>query len=243
MNAEKLACELVEWLRHEVRKADSRGLVLGLSGGIDSATVAILARRAFEKSHLALIMPVRSDRRDQDDARLVAEEFVLTHREIDLSPVFLALLEALGEAGDEAGDLAVANLKPRLRMAALYYHANRHRYLVLGTGNRSELSIGYFTKYGDGGVDLLPLGHLVKRDVRRLAEHLGVPRSIIDKPPSAGIWAGQTDQDELGFSYDELDGYIREGEGSRELAELVEKLRRRNAHKLRFPRMPASARG
>ena len=126
-------------------------------------------------------------------------------------------------------------------MTTLYYFAGREGYLVLGTGNRTELTLGYFTKHGDGGVDLLPLGHLVKQEVRELAEHLGVPRSIIDKPPSAGMWKGQTDEDELGFSYDELDRYLVGGQGSEELANRVEELRRANAHKLRIPKLPPTA--
>ena len=123
-------------------------------------------------------------------------------------------------------------------MTTLYYFAGRNQYLVVGTGNRTELTLGYFTKYGDGGVDLLPLGHLVKHEVRELAAHLGVPQSIIDKPPTAGMWQGQTDESELGFSYDELDRYLVGGQGSEELAARVEELRRGNAHKLRIPKLP-----
>jgi NAD+ synthase len=104
--------------------------------------------------------------------------------------------------------LATANLKPRLRMATLYYYANKLNYLVIGTGNRSELAMGYFTKYGDGGVDLLPLGNLLKTKVRELAKELKVPQEIIDRPPSAGLWHGQTDEGEMGISYAELDNIL-----------------------------------
>lgn len=244
MNPEKLAGELVEWMRDEVRGAGCEGLVFGLSGGVDSATAGVLARRAFRKGHLALILPIRSPARDLEDARLVAEKFGLNREEIDLGPAYDSFLRILGEAPERraGADLARHNIKPRLRMVTLYYHAARHDYLVVGCGNRSELTIGYFTKYGDGGVDLLPLGHLVKREVRLLAEHLGVPRSIIDKEPSAGIWRGQTDAAELGFSYDELDRYLEEGVGSDDLAARIEELRRSNAHKLRIPKMPPAAR-
>lgn len=242
MSYEKLAEHLVDWLRDEVEAAAARGLVLGLSGGIDSAVVAVLARRAFRDGHLALLMPIHSDQREHDDAMLVVETFALRHRVLELTPAFEAMLSAIGveEYDPSASDLPAGNLKPRLRMAALYHFANELRYLVVGTGNRSELTLGYFTKHGDGGVDLLPLGHLVKRRVRSLAEELGVPRSILDKPPSAGMWKGQTDEGELGFSYEELDAYLREGEGSPELAARVNELRRRNAHKLRTPKMPPS---
>ncbi|MFQ5744416.1 MAG: NAD(+) synthase [Acidobacteriota bacterium] len=242
MTTARLSEQLVEWLRSEVKAAGCEGLVFGLSGGVDSSTVAILARRACRQHHLALILPIHSDPRDREDAHLLVEQFQLTHREVSLSLVFDAFVEALGEGtgGARAAEMAMSNLKPRLRMAALYYFANRNRYLVVGTGNRSELTVGYFTKYGDGGVDLLPLGHLVKHEVRELAVQLGVPRSIVEKAPSAGMWSGQTDEAELGFSYQELDRYLVEGEGSVELANQVRERRRHNQHKLRVPKMPPS---
>lgn len=242
MNAEQLSDSLVNWLRSEVEAAGCRGVVFGLSGGIDSATVAVLARRAFRDAHLAVIMPAESDPRDRDDALLLIEQFHLQHREIDLSPVFRAFSQTLGEPGEaDRADLPLNNLKPRLRMATLYFFAARNQYLVVGTGNRTELTLGYFTKYGDGGVDLLPLGHLVKHEVRELASHLGVPDSVIAKPPSAGMWPGQTDEEELGFSYDELDRYLVGGEGSEALATRVEERRSKNAHKLRIPKLPPAS--
>lgn len=241
MNVEQLSDNLVNWLRAEVEAAGCRGVVFGLSGGVDSATVAVLARRAFRDEHLAVIMPIESDPRDRDDALLLIEKFHLKHREIDLGPVFRAFVQTLGESAERRDDLPLNNLKPRLRMATVYFFAARNRYLVVGTGNRTELTLGYFTKYGDGGVDLLPLGHLVKHEVRELAAHLGVPDSVISKPPSAGMWPGQTDEDELGFSYDDLDRYLVGGEGSEALAARVEERRIKNAHKLRIPKLPPPA--
>lgn len=239
LNAEQVADKLVDWLRAEVQSAGCSGLVFGLSGGIDSATVAVLARRAFRDEHLALIMPIRSHPRDREDALLVVEQFKLKHREVELGPAFEAFAATVGEGPESSSrDLPLNNVKPRLRMATLYYFAARLNYLVAGTGNRTELTLGYFTKYGDGGVDLLPLGHLVKHEVRELATHLSVPASIVDKPPSAGMWEGQTDEGELGFSYDDLDRYLVGGEGSKALAERVEELRHKNAHKLRIPKLP-----
>jgi len=110
-----------------------------------------------------------------------------------------------------ADSLALANIKPRLRMVTLYYYANVLCYLVLGTGNRDELSVGYYTKFGDGACDGLPLGDLVKAEVRALAAELGVPRPVIDRPPTAGLWPGQTDEGELGFSYELLDRFLLQG--------------------------------
>jgi NAD+ synthase len=125
-------------------------------------------------------------------------------------------------------------------MTALYYFARTLNYLVLGTGNKSELSIGYFTKYGDGGVDLLPLGNLVKRQVVALARDLNIPPEIIERTPSAGLWSGQTDEDEIGFTYAELERYLNEGPGgvAPALAMRIERLVRASEHKRRLPPMP-----
>ncbi len=240
MNTEAVVAHLTGWIRQEADAGRARGAVFGLSGGIDSAVVATLARQAFPETHLALIIPIHSAQRDLDDARLVVSEFGLNSKELRLDTVYEQFATTLGAASDDAGkpDLALANLKARLRMAALYYHANKFRYLVVGTGNRSELTLGYFTKYGDGGVDLLPLGHLVKSEVRELAEHLGVPQPVVDKPPAAGLWRGLTDEQELGFSYAQLEHYLLDGAGEPTVREKVDARRRANAHKLRTPKMP-----
>jgi NAD+ synthase len=149
----------------------------------------------------------------------VASRFEVIPRVIDLLPAHDALIAAMpdeGSAGLEDANvdpellsirhqLALANVKPRLRMTSLYYLANRYNGLVVGTGNKTELAIGYFTKYGDGGVDVLPLGDLDKTAVRGLARELGVPETVISKAPSAGLWEGQTDEAEIGVTYDQLD--------------------------------------
>lgn len=246
MNVQRLAERLVDWLRNEVQEAAHDGLVFGLSGGLDSSVVAVLARRAFRERHLGLILPVRSDARDREDARLVVDKFEIRSRELDLDPTFEAFIRTLEAGSENDGSPSVvvarANVKARLRMIALYYFANRHQFLVVGAGNRSELSIGYFTKYGDGGVDLLPLGLLVKEEVAELASHLGIPQSIVDKPLMPGLVRGQTDEGELGFSYQELDDYLHGIGASDEVAAKIDHLRRTNAHKLRTPRMPPSFR-
>jgi NAD+ synthase len=150
---------------------------------------------------LGVIMPCHSSPTDVEHARLIAAQLGVETEYVDLTPVFDSLLGAL----PPGGRVAVANLKPRLRMAVLYYFANSRNYLVAGTGNRSEIKCGYFTKYGDGGVDILPLGDLLKAQVRELARELGIPEEVIAKPPSAGLWEGQTDEGEMGVTYDELD--------------------------------------
>jgi len=150
------------------------------------------------------------------------------------------LMRATTPADPLRGRVPLANIKPRLRMATLYYFANALNYLVAGTGNRSELSIGYFSKYGDGGVDLLPIGHLVKSEVRALARELNIPPEIVDRTPSAGLWFGQTDEEEMGFTYKDLERYLEDGpQGvSPALAMRIERLIRASEHKRQLPPMP-----
>ncbi|MGE5589083.1 MAG: NAD(+) synthase [Bacillota bacterium] len=227
---------LVTWLRQQAAEAGVEGAVVGLSGGIDSAVVAGLCRRAFGEKVLGVIMPCHSDPQDAEHARLLADAFGIEARTVVLDDVydqFLALLSLSGKG--EPPRLAVANLKPRLRMITLYYHANSLGYLVVGTGNKSEATVGYFTKYGDGGVDLLPIGNLVKQEVRELADHLGVPQPILDKPPSAGLWGGQTDETEMGITYEVLDRYILTGEAPPPVAQRIQEMNRRSEHKRRLP--------
>jgi NAD+ synthase len=215
-----LADEIADWLRYQMDQAGATRLVLGLSGGIDSAVVCALSTMAAGPSRvIAAIMPIHSRSDDVRDAELVASTFEVIPRAIDLVPAHDALIAAMpgeGAAGLEDANvdpdrqsirhqLALANAKPRLRMTSLYYLANRYNGLVVGTGNKTELAIGYFTKYGDGGVDVLPLGDLDKTAVRGLARELGVPEKVISKAPSAGLWEGQTDEAEIGVTYDQLD--------------------------------------
>ena len=200
-----LADEIAGWIRGEVQGAGLSGAVVGLSGGIDSAVVSGLCARAVGPDNvLGIAMPVHSSSEDLKDARLAADTWGIEYREVDLSPIYDAFVELL----PDGSQLADANLKPRLRMMTLYHHANTLGRMVVGTGNRSELEVGYYTKYGDGGVDLLPLGSLRKVEVRELAREIGVPERIIERPPSAGLWEGQTDESELGLTYEQLDGAI-----------------------------------
>jgi NAD+ synthase len=197
--------KIVTWLHDYVDQAGANGYVVGLSGGIDSACTAVLCQRAVGDAVLGVLMPCRSVSDDIEMARLVTDTFGLRTVTVDLATTYDALLLAVPSA---VSSMASANLKPRLRMATLYTLAQTHGYLVAGTGNKSELAVGYFTKYGDGGVDVEPLGDLYKWQVRQLAGGLGIPQSIIDRPPSAGLWAGQTDEGEMGISYDKLDAVL-----------------------------------
>jgi NAD+ synthase len=235
----RIADRIAAWLRDYLVSAGADGYVLGLSGGVDSATTAGLAVRAVGPERvLAALLPCHSQPRDARLGQRVADTFGISTVTVDLSETFDLLVEALPPAEHL---LAKANIKPRLRMTALYFLAQSHNYLVLGGGNKTELEVGYFTKYGDGGVDLLPLGDLYKTEVWELARELGVPQEVIDRPPTAGLWPSQTDEDEMGITYEALDQTLRaiaSGNTDDIDPDTLEKVRgmmRNSAHKRAMP--------
>ena len=232
--------KIVNWIRVQVKQAKAKGIVLGLSGGLDSSVVAALAKEAVGKAKvLALILPCASQKQDLKDAQIVAKNLGITTKTIDLSKICRDLMQVL----PKAGKLAAANLKPRLRMLVFYYFANKLNYLVCGTGNKSEIMTGYFTKYGDGATDILPIGDLTKTEVRILARELGIPSQVIAKPPTAGLWPGQTDEGEMGITYPELDDILGRLEKNKKhilSSEKVNKVKvmiKRSEHKRQRPRI------
>ncbi len=237
-------------MRQQIAAAGARGLVVGLSGGLDSAVVARLAQLAAPGAVLAVRLPCHSDPADEADAEAIATHFSLTAIRIDLSSAYDTLtacaqagvktIPATGRPTSAADRRPLANIKPRLRMTTLYFLANSLNYLVAGTSNRAAIAAGQFTKYGDGAVDILPLGQLLKREVRSLARDLGVPAPIVSRVPSAGLWLGQADEEELGCRYDELDRYLDEGPESVAPATAlkIERLIRAAEHKSKLPPMP-----
>ena len=237
---EQLANKLIQWIKEQVLEAKKTGTVVGLSGGIDSAVVAVLCKRAFPDTTLAAILPCYSNKMDVIHAYKVAQKFDIRTELINLETVYDSLIKLLPQEEQYHSNdkLAQANIKPRLRMTTLYYLAAQLDYLVIGTGNRSEIAIGYSTKYGDGGVDILPLGNLVKRQVKELAAYLEIPREVINKPPSAGLWEGQTDEGEMGLTYNELDRYLTTGEASDIVKTKIETIAAVNAHKRAMPQIP-----
>ena len=182
-------------------------------------------------------MPCYNSEADMEHARAVADKFSIPTKTVVLDAAYDTLLKVLPDDKVEpnVSRVAKANIKARLRMLTLYYFANQLKYIVVGAGNRDELSLGYFTKYGDGGVDIQPLGNMLKGQVRELAQFLGIPQPIINKPPSAGLWEGQTDEGELGLSYDELDRYLATGEASAELKKRIESMIAASEHKRQPP--------
>jgi len=227
---------IVAWIRDRVKEAGARGAVFGLSGGLDSSVLALLAKEALGYNNiLGVIMPCESQPEDADLALMLAKSCFVPVQQVDLTPAYRALLDAMPLERDSMNALAMANIKPRLRMTTLYFFAQNCHFLVCGASNRDELELGYFTKHGDSGVDLLPMGDLLKGEVRLLAGHLGVPAPIISRPPSAGLWPGQTDEGELGATYDEIDRYLVTGEGDERVREIVERARRKSEHKRKMP--------
>jgi NAD+ synthase len=186
-------------------------------------------------------MPCHGNKMDVVHAYKVSMKFKIRTELVELEPVYDSLLKIFPQDENyHAHDkLAQANIKPRLRMITLYYLATQLDYLVVGTGNRSEIAIGYYTKYGDGGVDLLPLGNLVKKQVKELAAYLEIPKEIINKPPSAGLWEGQTDEGEMGLTYNELDQHLTTGEADDAVKRRIESMVAGSAHKRAMPQIPS----
>ncbi len=229
---EKICNEAIAWIIKTVTDANAKGIVLGLSGGIDSAVVAALCKKAFPEDLLCVIMPCHSNPIDEEHAILVAEALKLSVKTVVLDDAFETMKRLLG-ASENDPKLSIANIKSRLRMITVYYHASINNYLVAGTGNKSEVTIGYFTKYGDGGVDLMPIASFVKKEVREIAYYLGIPEIVITKPPTAGLWENQTDESEMGMTYDELDTYILTGNASETVKAKVDNMYARSEHKRR----------
>lgn len=231
----------VDWLRNKTLQAHARGLVVGISGGVDSAVVAGLCQKAFPDNCLGVIMPCHSNPVDREDALVVAQTLGIKVIEVDLGSAHTAVYEqveaGLAAHGVEATGqkMSSGNLKARLRMAALYSVANSLNYLVVGTDNAPESYTGYFTKYGDGGVDLLPISSLTKTEVRVWARMLGLPEQIAGRVPTAGFWPGQTDETEMGVTYDVIDHYLLGGEVAPEARERIESLHRQSEHKRHLP--------
>lgn len=232
-NIDEICNELVNWLKEKVNSAGAKGVVFGLSGGIDSAVIAGIGKRAFPNNSIGIIMPCHSDPIDEDHGKLVADALKLKTAKVDLSNSFDTLMEAMPDKSENK--LAISNLKPRLRMSTLYYYGQSNNYLVLGSSNKSEFTVGYFTKHGDSGVDLLPLVSFVKSEIRDLAIYLKVPDIVIEKSPTAGLWENQTDEKEMGFSYDVLDTYIKTGKGPKAIVEKIDKMDKKSQHKREYP--------
>lgn len=222
----------VAYIRGLVETSHSKGIVFGNSGGKDSALVGILCKAACDNT-VGIIMPCASKRNfglDKDDGNAVAEQFHIETRVIDLTEVRQKELEQLATI-TEMTDLAIANIAPRLRMTTLYAVAAAEGRLVAGTGNASEAYMGYFTKWGDGAHDFNPISDLTATEIFEFLEYLNAPRCIIEKAPSAGLFDGQTDEQEMGVTYAAIDRYLMTGEAEERDREIIERFHARSEHK------------
>ncbi len=247
---EEMVTVVTTFIRDSLEQSGMDGVIIGMSGGLDSSIVAKLATDALGPDKvLGIFLPEsNSSQEDAEHAEFYARSLEIGFETIQIDDMMKAAREA---AGDSTDKVVLANMKARNRMIILYQRANSLNRLVLGTGNKSELMVGYFTKFGDGGCDLLPIGDIYKTQIKEMAEFLGLPKEIIIKPPSAGLWEGQTDEVELGISYQELDSILLGIELSMDDDEISERTNhpvsevarirsmvRRTAHKRKTPLIP-----
>ncbi len=206
IDLEKAEDKTKNFIKEKVHEAGAEGAVIAISGGLDSSTVSFLSAEALgEDNVLTVFMPEEgvTEAENAEDAEEVADMLGTDYEEVEISGVVEELTKEIDYRKD--AKIANANLKPRLRMTIVYYYANLRNYLVVGASNKTEIKSGYFTKHGDGAVDILPQGDIYKTQLKRLAEKIGVPKGIIEKKPTAGLWKGQKDEDELGLPYEKID--------------------------------------
>jgi NAD+ synthase len=252
--------QITSFISDQYEAAGAAVAVIGLSGGIDSTLTASLAAEALGSGSVyGLVLPstVNSEQNMGDAERVASELLDIEYDIIEIQPLVDAVLETNPNVSADASDdeqtrVAVGNMRARLRAVLSYFEANRRNGLVLGTGNRSEAAVGYFTKYGDGAVDCHPIANLYKGQLRQLARHVGVPEDLAGKTASAELWADQTDEGELGVDYETLDsilalhidgplsatGAARELGVDRSVVEDVRELYERSEHKRQAPPGP-----
>lgn len=226
--------ERVDFIKAKMEEAHADGLVFGNSGGKDSALAGILCSMAT-KNLLAVAMPCNSKRNygeDLDDAEALAKNFGIDMITVDLTETRNNIISA---CGTELSEAAKANIAPRLRMTALYSIAQTRNALVVGTGNKSEIYMGYFTKWGDGAYDLNPIADLTATEVFDFLRYLDAPKNIIEKAPSAGLFEGQTDEREMGVTYKAIDGFILDGKTDPTSQAIIERYHRVSEHKRKMP--------
>lgn len=225
-----------EFIKNLVKNAGAKGVVFGNSGGKDCALVGALCQGAGVKA-VGVIMPCMSRRNYEEDMRdgiEVANHFGFETRIVDISPARQEIVKSLENVTDLT-PLALANINPRVRMTTLYAIGASENLLVAGTGNRSETYLGYFTKHGDGGCDFNPISDLTVKEVYEFLEYLNAPEAVRTKAPSAALFDGQTDEQEMGLTYNAIDTYLLEGKAIDADREKIERMHARSEHKRRMP--------
>lgn len=238
-NVEEYCEKITEWIKTKVDDANASGVVLGMSSGIDSSVVAALCKKAGIYAHLVLL-PYGDNMKKSNNyehAMELIKKFDFSYHIFDIKPAVDAIQipndsDILNGRNENAINLSRANIRPRIRMIYLYQYAQINNLLVIGTGNLSEATVGYFTKWGDGAHDINPIAKLTKKEVYIVAKYLGVPDCIINKKPSADLWEGQTDEDELGILYNQIDDYILKGtSGNEKIDRIIEDKYKKTEHK------------
>ena len=226
----------VEYVRTLLRSSGAKGIIYGNSGGKDSVLVSIICKKACDDT-VGVIMPCGSKRNYEEDTRdalEIAEMYSIETRQVDLASAKDEMVRLLSGAADLSRD-ALSNINPRLRMITLYAIGQSENRLVAGTGNRSEIHMGYFTKWGDGGHDFNPISDLTVKEVYEFLEFLGVPEKIIKKAPSAGLFEGQTDEAEMGVTYAAIDDYLLNSNVNEQDKKIIDAFHKRSQHKRRLP--------
>ena len=232
MKLEQYLDVIVKFLQDYLKTVHAKGYVLGLSGGVDSSLVAALAKKAVGRENLmCIMMPIDSHPSDLEDAKKVAEALDLRYVVLDGSNSFHETLKEFERQNLSLDRMSQSNLKVRIRMTMLYAYGQANNYLVLGTDNMDERYTGYFTKYGDGAADLLPIVYLTKGEVVEASKMLGVPYFLAERTPSAGLFEGQTDEKEMGITYKDLDTFLLGGKVDKEVEERIAHLHRVSEHK------------
>ena len=232
-------CDIIgTWIKEHIENANANGVVLGMSSGVDCSVVARLCKNAGVNTHLVLL-PYGTDMNNSksySDAMELINKFNFDYHMFDIKPAVDNIQisdDFIKDSNENNVKLAKANIRPRMRMIYLYQYAQINNLLVIGTSNLSERTVGYSTKWGDGASDFNPLGMITKREVYILAKYLGIPECIVNKKPSAGLWEGQTDEEELGIKYEQIDEFILNGtSGDEQIDNLIKIKNERAMHKV-----------